>query len=386
MSPRPSTRASVVITMIHTLTARDREQLSHALHAQLNPRATASQQRVGELLPLAAMLDELAASDGIAPAVGGGKATWRPTPAGATGATGALAVDQFPVVEQVRYDQLRPAGAPSGEELARRFGTWVLACRAIWGLRADGRYSGLSKPWTNGTRGKKRQPRYSRDEAVAAIRECALAYGRRPTSGLYIDWSARRRAHARAGGTPPPRLPAYKHYHDTYGGWPRALALAGISDTELADARTARGEPGPEIPEDQTPAGRLRGADVASLAAAGVRPRDVTQMLKHGFGDLELGRATALAEVLGGAVAWLAGCDPDPGAPAADSIELDVAAVRQLRRERKIPERTICDHLGLTANDWRRLLDRRDQPRLRELVDLAGLLATHPHRLLTKAS
>lgn len=141
MSPSP--RASVVISMIETLTSRDREQISQALHAQLNPRASAAQQRMTDLLPLAAMLDEQATRDGIAPVLGRGKASWQPTPASAAG---SLAVERFPVVEQVRYDRLRPAGAPSGEELARRFGAWVLACRAVWGLQPDGRYSGLSKP------------------------------------------------------------------------------------------------------------------------------------------------------------------------------------------------------------------------------------------------
>lgn len=109
-------------------------------------------------------------------------------------------------------------------------------------------------------------------------------------------------------------------------------------------------------------------------------------MLKHGFGDLELPRATVVARLLGGSIAWLAGCEPDPEAPPTDGITLDVAGIRQIRRARKVPEQAIRDHIGLTANEWRRLLAGRDQPRLRELVELAGLLATHPHRLLTTAT
>ncbi len=377
MTIAPSARAAVVISMIDALPGRDRAQLREALNAQLDQRLTPTEQRVHELLPLAAMLDERAQQDGIAPPRGGGKATWRPAP--------ARRVERFPVVAQVGYDQRRPADAPSGNALTRRFGTWTLACRAVWGLRADGRYSGLGKPWTNGTRGSNRPPRYTEAEALAAIRECALAYGRRPTSNLYIDWSARRRAHARACGSAPPRLPAYKHYHDTYGGWSRAVALAAISDAELAEARAARGEPGSQVPEDQTPAGRLRAADVDALAVTGVRPRDLGQMLTCGFGDLQLLRAAAVARVLGGSIAWLAGCDPHPGAPPTAQMVLDAAAVRQLRRERKIPEQAIRDHIGLTANEWRRLLDRRDHPSLRELVELAGLLSVHPHSLLTAA-
>ena len=383
MTAPPSPRAAVVISMIDALPGRDRQQISQALHAQLNPGPSAVEQRVRELLPLAAMLDEQGQQDGIALPVTRGRATWRPTEAGEAK---SIAVERFPVVEQLLYDQRRPAGAPSGEQLARRFGTWVLACRAVWGLQADGRYSGLGRPWATGTRGKKRTARYTRAEALAAIRKCALAYGRRPTSNLYITWSAGRRAHARACASPPPRLPAYKHYHETYGGWPQALALAAISDSELAQARADRSEPGPDIPEDRTPAGRLRAADVERLAAAGVRPRDVTQMLKRGFGEIDLVRGVVLARVLGGSVAWLAGADPDPGDIPDTDLVLDVAAVRQRRGECKLPEQAIRDHIGLTANDWRRLLDRRDQPRLRELIELAGLLGVRPDYLLTPAS
>lgn len=280
MSAHSSTdRAAVVIAMVDNLTPLTRGQVARALHGELNQHPAAGKQRLRELLPLALMLDEQARREGITPAYGG-RGAWLPELAGRW--------ERFPVVAQVDYDRQRPPEAPTGEQLTRRFGTWIEACRAVYGLKPDGRYAGMSRPWVNGSRGQKRPRKYTRQEALAAIRQCALAYGRRPTSNLYIEWSARRRAHARATGSPPPRLPAYKYYHDNFGGWPKALALAAISDFELAQARAARNEPGPEIPEEHTPAGRLRAADADELVAAGFRPDDVATMLKRGFGSLEL--------------------------------------------------------------------------------------------------
>jgi hypothetical protein len=126
-----------------------------------------------------------------------------------------------------------------------------------------------------------------------------------------------------------------------------------------------------------TPAGRLRAADPEALAAIGLRPDDFNAILKRGFGWIELPRAAALARLLSGSIAWLAGAEAEPGEPPAPGrIELDSAAVRRLRRDRGLPERGILDAVGLTANDWRRLLDGRDAPTLEQLAELAGLLAT----------
>ena len=353
MTAASNSRVAVVVAMISGLAPAAREQLARALHGELHPPEAAGDRRLRELLPLARLLDEQAGRDGITPAYGGPGAR-KPS---------LTHAGTFPVVAQTDYDRQRPTDAPSGAALAKRFGGWVLACRAVFGLQADGRYRGVGKPWANGTRGKPRKTAFTRDEALHAIRACALAYGRRPTSVLYIDWSGRRRHHARISAAPDPRLPAYPHYHRRYGGWRRALELAAISDLELAEARAARGEPGPEVPEDRTPAGRLRAADVARLAAAQVGPDDVTRMLKRGFGDLEVSRAAALARILDGSLAWLGGWQPNRGIPPAPGGVLDSDEVRRLRRERAVPEQAILDQLGLTTNDWRRVLDGRDELR-----------------------
>lgn len=75
-----------------------------------------------------------------------------------------------------------------------------------------------------------------------------------------------------------------------------------------------------------------------------------------------------------------------PGAPSDRDLALDATAVRRLRRERKVPEQAIRDQIGLTANDWRRILERRDEPRLRELIELAGVLGADPRHLLAAES
>jgi hypothetical protein len=56
---------------------------------------------------------------------------------------------------------------------------------------ADGRYAGIGQPWENVVRGKPRT-RYTDAERIAAIRACAWHFARRPSSGLYIAWGARR--------------------------------------------------------------------------------------------------------------------------------------------------------------------------------------------------
>ena len=62
---------------------------------------------------------------------------------------------------------------------------------------------------------------------------------------------------------------------------------------------------------------------------------------------------------------------------------LDVAEVRRLRRERGLREQAILDQLGLTPNDWRRVMDGRHELRLDELGHLAGLLGVDPGQVLT---
>jgi hypothetical protein len=90
----------------------------------------------------------------------------------------------FPRVPAARYDRERPADAPSSKELTERFGkSWPRACRAVWGLMADGRYAGCALPWQNMIAGRPRI-RYTDEECIAALRACARRFGVVPTVTL----------------------------------------------------------------------------------------------------------------------------------------------------------------------------------------------------------
>ena len=146
----------------------------------------------------------------------------------------------FPHVSMEDYDRERPPGSLSGRRIMERFGgSWRWACRSVWGLRQDGRYAGLGQPWRNAIRGQPRI-RYSDDECLDAIRACARARGRVPTSTVYIVWARERKAAARARGQRA-RIPDYQCLRRRWGGWPQALAAAALRPIDLAPAGAAAG-------------------------------------------------------------------------------------------------------------------------------------------------
>ncbi len=212
---------AIALSMIATLSPEARGELLRVLRPSLSAEAmTLTERRVVELGPLAAMLDRRAAELGIeAPTSRGGGPF---TPDG----PGRWVLEPYPLVRMGDYDRSRPEGALTGAAITEMFGgSWRLACRSVWGLRADGRFAGLGQPWQNELRGRPRV-RYTDDECLAAIRRCAQRFGRVPSVTLYSNWARLQKAHARRTGSPLPRLPDYETFRQRYGGWPRALAKA----------------------------------------------------------------------------------------------------------------------------------------------------------------
>lgn len=168
--PRPDPLAPVR-AMIEALPAEAVEEVGRALHARLNAPITAAERRVKELLFLTRLLEE------------------QPQPP-----------DRLPYIPRKLYDQRRVTDAPDAPLSARlheRFGSWIRACHAAWGLRDDGRSFGEAQPWP---RTPRRRNAYSVDEAKASVRQCADAIGHRPSSYEYHMWVMTRRARARAAG------------------------------------------------------------------------------------------------------------------------------------------------------------------------------------------
>lgn len=218
---------AVVQGMAAALSPDARAELARVLQLQLGQAPALSEQRVADYGALAAMLDEQAARQGLAAPRGRG-----PAPATAAGGeepateAGRWVLARFPVIDRATYDARRPAGAMSSRRIVERFGgSWRRACRAVWGLRQDGRYGGHGQPWQSGVKGAPRV-RYSDDECLDAVRACAQHFNRVPTTSLYIRWTRLQKARARQTGAAAPRLPDYNSLHKRLGGWPEILAKA----------------------------------------------------------------------------------------------------------------------------------------------------------------
>jgi hypothetical protein len=286
----PPAPLQVIVAMTSTLDAPARAELARALRLSLDRSPTREQRRVAELGFLAAMLDARAAQLAIAPPARRGA-----PPAHAHG-IGRWRPITFPRVSMEDYDRDRPPGSLSGRRISERFGgSWRWACRSVWGLRQDGRYAGLGQPWRNAVRGQPRM-RYSDEECLEAIRACARARERVPTSTVYIVWARERKAAARARGQHA-RIPDYQCLRRRWGGWRQALAAAALRPIDLAPAAAAG-----------------RGAAAAASAAAA--------------GD---------ARITG-------------------PVMLDGAAVRRLRGDRGVRDGDLRRAAGMPLSTWRAAL------------------------------
>lgn len=167
--------------MLRRVDPDGRERLARALHQQLNAPTSAAESRVAELGFLARLLEE----------------ELQPP-------------DRLPYVDRKVYSERRPReapAAPSAQWLCERFGSWRRACFAAWGLLEDGRRrSGTYEPRLAPGRG--RPARFTAEESVDAVRECANALGYIPSSWDYHRWRLARVRRAKAHGRDL-RLPHY---------------------------------------------------------------------------------------------------------------------------------------------------------------------------------
>ena len=185
-------------------------------------------------------------------------------------------------VSRRHYEQERPESAPQAQRLVELFGSWQRACRAANGLLPDGRWTGRANPWAQPVRGRPRAKPYTKDEVRAALRACALELGRRPTFTDYDRWREEKRKHGdRVEGHRTRRLPPqrtiYRLYPTGANRWRLALADAGITDRDLAQAaarrRTAALRP-PEPSSRRSPRNRTPRAAGARTHASAQRRRD----------------------------------------------------------------------------------------------------------------
>lgn len=98
-------------------------------------------------------------------------------------------------------------------------GSWRKACAAAASLKLPGGTKGAARPWSSKHRGGYRGPKFTRQEVIDAVLQCAAAVDRIPSSNVYYDWSARERRKARERGGHLPRLPAQASVERHFKSW-----------------------------------------------------------------------------------------------------------------------------------------------------------------------
>jgi hypothetical protein len=123
-------------------------------------------------------------------------------------------------VERLTYDARRPPDAPTSERLKKRFGSWAMACASASALDDDGTYRrGVTNPPVERHLVRYALP-YTRNECLAAIRECAVGLGRVPSSQDYVVWRRLRCSVLRSRGMTP-RIP---HCYVIYRFFPESTS------------------------------------------------------------------------------------------------------------------------------------------------------------------
>jgi len=199
--------------MIALLPPAAASEVRRALHAKLNAPPAAAELRVRELGFLMRLLEE------------------RPQ-----------YPERLPSMSRKLYDARRtqnPTAAPPSARLQERYGSWIRACYAAWGLLEDGRSWGPGEPWSKPTR----HPRnYQLDEAIASVRHCADALGHIPSSSEYHEWILNRRRRARQMGQ---STRPFVHYSsvmrllapDRFGGNGWRLVISRVLHNEKGEVR-----------------------------------------------------------------------------------------------------------------------------------------------------
>jgi hypothetical protein len=181
----------VVLAMLDVLDTAALRELQRALRGRLHPAPTAAADRKRELGEL-----------------------WR-----------LLEIGSKVHVERQAYDRGRSFQAPTSHALLRHYaartGKWQTVCDIATGRVGSGRTWTLrDDPYVWMRR------RYSREEALNAIRSCAADLGRVPSASDYFEWRRVQALRARSAGQPL-RLPVIKVFERLFpparGSWRRAL-------------------------------------------------------------------------------------------------------------------------------------------------------------------
>jgi hypothetical protein len=130
----------------------------------------------------------------------------------------------FPYLPRKEYDRTRSVGSASSAALVARYGSWVAVCRSAY--RFCDASDTQRRVVTPRRRGGERRPPYTNEDAVAALRECAMLLNRVPSRRAYNYWrtAAERRR-------PQMRYPCASSITDLYkqaGGW-----IAALEDAQL---------------------------------------------------------------------------------------------------------------------------------------------------------
>jgi hypothetical protein len=203
----------------------------------------------------------------------------------------------YPTIKQAEYDSRRPRHAMTGPMLAQKYGSWKRACKAAYGLRPDGRTRGRSHhAWpTSAPRGEPRVRQYTREEAIRAVRACALELACRPSSSTYVRWSAAKQRLARVNSMSA-RVPSigavYRHFPGRgRDRWRGVINAAALTDAELREAFARRMTRRSRLEVPTTPEAVALGhlaTHVDDLAIPGKLPEDSAnsqglELLNWGF-------------------------------------------------------------------------------------------------------
>lgn len=81
------------------------------------------------------------------------------------------------------------------------------------------------------------QPRYSDEEIIAAVKECAAEIGHIPSWPQYLHWARRPDVRRRRGARPKSQGP----FERVFGGWTETLTAAGLVEATAAGVPTSTG-------------------------------------------------------------------------------------------------------------------------------------------------
>lgn len=385
----------LVMTMISALSPLGQAEAERALTLHLRRLPEKWEQRVGELF----FLSQLVEQHGRRPATAG-----RDLPRGmlrrrARGIAAAddpalpalrdrhAAADGWPGVPTVSrdfYDERRPDGITTSQRLVERYGSWLGACRAAYGLQPDGRHTGPGRSWARPAILDNGRRLYTVNDCLAAIRACATALQRLPTTTDYVSWRAARLSARPTADRRRLGLPTIDTINAHCGPWRDAISKARIDPDELAAARASRvpSTAAPPTPPGTTAEARLLALSPADLAELGITAERRDKLAQRGCGTMPLREAVTFARVLDGSLDWLAGRSADPNTAPPASLMLDRAVVGALRAKKGLSEESLRGRLRLPLGRWRRMLNGSADPALDELAKLADLLGTTIDALL----